>query len=104
MYATSGVDRRIYAHEIAVPVRPEVTRTDAEVIPYRIDSSSYLLDLIHFLSERRALPPGENVVVEVETVVLMPVGSGDLFALYFGYRIHVKALKIRSLSLNNLFS
>ena len=35
-------------------------------------------------AQRLALPPGENVVVGVETVVLIPVGSGDLFGLFIG--------------------
>ena len=39
---------------------------------------------IFIMVERRALPPGENVVVGGETVELMPVGSGDLFAFCFG--------------------
>jgi len=40
------------------------------------------LAVIFFLS--RALPPGENVVVGVETVELIPVGSGDLFCISLG--------------------
>ena len=32
-----------------------------------------------FVIERRAQPPGENVVVEVETMELKPVGCGALF-------------------------
>ena len=46
------------------------------------ERSTFVFHIEIFVSAvRRALPPGENLVVEVETVVLMPVGSCDLLAL-----------------------
>jgi len=51
--------------------------------------------VFNLLVERRALPPGANVVVGVETVELMPVGSGDLFGIFISEEVGILGYRER---------